>query len=134
MKTKIASALVLAALALPGAAAAQDVPVARATLGKSQITLHKQAFLTPEELATLEIVLKNEQALSLFVPNNTGFAALAVSPEDGFIRGGQPVASAVALAELPDAVTAATEAIKACDQIKKGKAPCVLVLEVAPAS
>lgn len=114
--------------ALPALAAPET-----ATLGGSQITLHPQPFLTDEELATLRLVLVNEQALMIFVPKTGGFAALAVSPDDGFIRGGKPVPSATALAELPDAASAAAEAVKACDAARKGKAPCVLVLEVAPA-
>lgn len=123
-----AVAVVLAA----GAVQAADVPVETAVLGKSQVTLYLHDFLTEEEMATLRLVLSNEQALQIFVPDNKGFAAMAASPADGFIRGGQPVPSAVALAGLPDAATAEAEALKACEAAKTGRAACVTVLKVTP--
>lgn len=115
------------------AAAAQDVPVETATLGKAAITLHIHPFLKEDELATLRLVATNEQALALFVPSQKGFSAMALSPDDGLIRDGQPVPSAIALADLPDAETARLRAAEACDKARSGKAPCVVVLEVAPA-
>lgn len=125
-------ALGVAVMALAGMAPAGDVPFETATLGKSEVTLHLHGFLTEEELAMLRLVMTNEQALAIFVPGKAGFAALAVSPDDGFVRNGQPVASAVALADLPDAATAEAEALKACGAAKKGKADCVVVLTVTP--
>ncbi len=116
------------------AAAAQTVSVERAVLGTSGITLHQHSFLTEEEVTTLRFVMTNEQALALFVPRKGGFAALAVSPDDGFIRAGTPVRSAVAVGDLPDAAAARASAIKACDAAKTGGAGCVIVLEIAPAS
>jgi hypothetical protein len=104
-----------------------------AVLGDASVTVHLQPFLTEEELATLRLVQTNDQALALFVPNRSGFAAIAASPEDGFIRDGAPVVSAKALAELPDAQTAADNAIAACNEARIGKSECVVVLEVAPA-
>ncbi|WP_431300084.1 hypothetical protein [Tabrizicola sp. BL-A-41-H6] len=112
---------------------AQTVPVETSTLGSSAITLHLHPFLTEEELATLRLVMTNEQALSLFVPGKLGHAALAVSPDDGFIRVGAPMGSATAVADLPDAAAAATAALAGCDAAKEGKLPCVVVLEIAPA-
>ena len=112
---------------------ADEVPVETATLGASAITLHLHPFLTEEETATLRLVAVNEQALSLFVPGNAGFAALAVSPKDGFIRDGALVVSAVALAGLPDQATASLKAVEACNAAKTGAADCVTVLEIAPA-
>ena len=76
-----------------------------------------------DELMALRLVMTNEDALALFVPKSGGFAALAMSPDDGFIRDGAPAKSAVALADLPDAGTAAAEAAKACDGLRKGKCP-----------
>jgi hypothetical protein len=104
-----------------------------ATLGASVVTLYVHDFLTPEELTTLRLVATNDQALRLFVPNRKGYAAIAVSPEDGFIRDGAPVASAKALAELADAKAADKAALDACNAARQGKADCVVVLEVAPA-
>lgn len=118
---------------LPLPSFAQAAPVEEAQLGKAFIRLHVQPFLTPEEVSTLRLVMTNEQALSLFVPNSAGHAALAVSPVDGFIRDGKPVASAIAIAELPDPAAAAQAALSACDAARTGRTPCVLVLEVAPA-
>jgi hypothetical protein len=112
---------------------AQTVPVETSTLGTSAITLHLHPFLTEEELTTLRLVMTNEQALAIFVPGTLGHAALAVSPDDGFIRVGAPMGSATAVADLPDAEAAATAALAGCDAAKQGEAPCVLVLEIAPA-
>ena len=115
-----------------GMAMAQDVPVETAKLNGATVTLHVQPFLDATELATLRLVMTNAQALALFLPDNQGFAAIAVAPDEGFIRGGAPVASAVALGGLPDAQTAAAQALAQCDANRKGGAACVLVLEVAP--
>jgi hypothetical protein len=116
------------------AAGAETVPVERAVLGASSVALHVHPFLTEDEITTLRFVLTNEQALALFVPRKGGFAALAVSPDDGFIREGAPVKSAVAVGDLPDAGAAGAAALKACEATKKGAAACVIVLEIAPAS
>jgi len=131
----IAGALAAVATAvLPFAGAhAQSVPVEASTIGGSAVSLHVHPFLTEEELATLRLVASNDQALSLFVTSRTGHAALAVSPEEGFVRDGAPVPSAVALGDLPDAAAARTAALAACDAARKAAAPCVVVLEVAPA-
>lgn len=120
---------------LAGAAHSQTAPVETAKLGKSQVTLTAHSFLTPEELQTLRLVMTNKQALSVFLPGKpANFSALAVSPSEGFIRGGKPVASATAVADLPDAATAQMNAIQGCDKARaKASAPCVVVLEVGPA-
>lgn len=128
--------LVMAAVfagALGQAAVAEGVPVEEAVQGKAQVRLYLHPFLAADELATLRLVMTNEQALALFVPNATGFAALAAAPAEGVIREGKPVASAIALADLPDAASAAKAATAACDQAKAGGDPCVVVLEIAPA-
>ena len=70
----------------------------------------------------------------IFVPEGGGHAAMAMAPDDGFIRDGAAVKSAVALAGLPDAATAGAEAVKACEALRKGTAACVVVLEIAPKS
>lgn len=128
-----------AALAVLAGAVHAEGKTEEAVLHEARITLHMQDFLTAEEQATLRLVLTNEQALALFVPGALdgagvkGHAALAMSPDEGFIRDGKPVASATALAELPDAKTAASAATGACDKAKaKEAALCVVVLEVAP--
>lgn len=134
MFKSLSVAAVLGLTALP--VLAQDVPVETAKLGKSNVTLHVQPFLTEEELATLRLVMTNKDALAVFVPGKPGsFAALAMSPDEGFIRDGQPVGSAMALADFKDAAAAATEAMAACDAARKpkSKASCVVVLEVGPA-
>ena len=118
--------------ACAGLAQAQTVPVETGVNGGSAVSLYLHPFLTPEELATLRLVASNDQALSLFVTSRTGHAALAVSPDDGFVRDGRPVASAVALGDLADPDAARSAALAACDTARKGVAPCVVVLEVAP--
>lgn len=103
------------------------------TLGTSQVTLYPQPFLDETELSTLRLVASNKEALALFVPSSKGYAALALSPEDGFLNEGAPAASAVAIADLPDAASASAAALKGCDEKRIGKSPCVIVLEVGPA-
>ncbi len=120
---------------LPGPSAAGNVPVESQVLGQSKVTLHVYPFLDPTELATLRLVMTSPPALALFLPKGTtaGYAAIAVAPGEGFLRGGKPVPSAVALGGLRDAATAATQATRACDARRKpGGAACVVVLEVAP--
>lgn len=116
------------------AAQAQEVPVETGALAGSAITLHVQPFLTPEELTTLRLVMTNEQALAIFVPDAAkGFAAMAAAPDEGFIREGKPVASAVAIAGLASAEEARDAALKGCEAARKEGAACVTVLEIAPA-
>lgn len=117
-----------------GIAAAQDVLTEVATLGGSTVTLHVHGFLSEQELATLRVIGTNEEALKLFVVSDKGHAAIAVSPEDGFIRDGAPVASAIAVADLPDTETAKADALAACDAARNGASPCVILLQVSPAS
>lgn len=115
------------------ALAQSDVAVETGLNDGSAVRLYLHPFLTAEELATLRLVASNDQALSLFVTSRTGHAALAVSPEEGFVRDGKPVASAVALGNLPDGAAARTAALSACDKARTAASPCVVVLEVAPA-
>jgi hypothetical protein len=127
-------ACMIAVLGLGAAAQAQTpaVPVEVSTNAGSAVTLHLHPFLAADELATLRVVATNDQALSLFVASRTGHAALAVSPDEGFIRDGALVPSATALTDLPDADAARTAALAACDAARKAATPCVVVLEVSP--
>ena len=130
---KYVGAGVALGLGLATAGMAQAVKTEVAELGASRITLHLQPFLTEAELATLRVVMTNPDALAIFVPDaSKGFAALAVSPDDGFLPAGAPAASAQAIAGLPDQATAAKDALAACDKLRKGATACVLVLEIAP--
>ena len=130
---KYIGAGVVVALGLATAGAAEAVKTETGALGASSITLHLQPFLTETELATLRVVMTNPDALAIFVPDTSkGFAALAVSPDDGFLPAGAPAASAQAIGGLPDAASAAIDALAACDKLRKGDAACVLVLEIAP--
>lgn len=128
MRVLVVSALALFA-GIP--AMAEDVPVETMELGKSAVTLHVHSFLTEEELKTLRLVGSNKDALALFVPEGGGHAAIAVAPEEGFVRNGVPVASAVAVAKLPDAETAQKDALAGCDAARTTESVCVVVLEVA---
>lgn len=125
--------LVSAGFGVAQGAFAEAVPVEEAALGASTVRLYAHQFLQPDELATLRLVMTNEQALALFVPDASGFAALAASPGEGVIREGVPVASAVALAQMPDAAAAAKAATAACDAARTSEEACVVVLEIAPA-
>ena len=88
-----------AGIALAGAVQAGVVPSETARLGNAEITLKLYDFLTPEELTTLRLVMTNQQALEIFLPSGQGgHAALAVSPDAGFIREGKAGAAAGAVA------------------------------------
>jgi hypothetical protein len=124
-------ALAASLFALP--ALAQDaVPAEVGTLDGATVTVHLHPFLSEQEVELLRLVATNPDALAVFVPDRNGFAAMAVSPDDGFVRDGVPVASAVALSAMPDAATAAAEAIAACEAKRSGAAPCVVVLDISP--
>jgi hypothetical protein len=127
--------LLIAAFALfaTAAHAEEPTPTEVTTLGASTVTLTLWGFLSEEELTVLRLVATDANALALFVPDAAGFSALAASPDEGFIRGGVPVASAIALSGLPDAETARAAALADCAAKKVGAADCVVVLEVAPA-
>lgn len=129
MKALAATVLGMAVLAAP--LAAQEAEVTR--MGGQQVTLHPHTFLNDEELATLRLVSSNEQALALFVARPGRYSAIAVAPGEGFIRAGQPVKSATAISDLPDAETARADALAACNAAKAKGPDCVVVLEVAPA-
>ena len=131
MKRFVVAALGVAVLA--GPLVAQEVETEVKRLGNQQVTLHLHPFLTDEELTTLRLVATNEQALSLFVTRPGRHSAVAVAPAEGFIRAGQPVASATALSDLPNAQTARADAMATCTAAKAKGPDCVVVLEVAPA-
>jgi hypothetical protein len=132
LENTMRTALFAAGLALLISPAFADVAVEKSVNGESSVTLHVQPFLDATELATLRLVATNKDALALFVPSSKGYAALAAAPEEGFVRNGAPVASAVALSDLPDAATASAEALKACNAARTSGADCVLLLEVGP--
>lgn len=125
----------LAGLLLAGLATfagAQEVRGVTHTLGAQRVTVYDHDFLSAEEKATLQLVAGNEQALALFVTKPGRHAAMAVAPGDGFIRGGQPVASAVALSDFEDQASARKAVLEACNKAKASRRDCLLVLEVAP--
>ncbi|RRH77304.1 hypothetical protein [Falsigemmobacter faecalis] len=113
---------------------AQEVRGKAYRLGAQTVTVYDHAFLSDEEKTTLQMVATNEQALALFVTKPGRYSAMAVSPDDGFIRGGQPAASAAALSDLETRDAARAAALRECNAARKGKKDCLLVLEVAPSS
>lgn len=123
--------LVLAGILAAGMAPAQEVEVETAELDGTLITLHLHPFLKEDEVAMLRMVAASKEALSLFVPEGEGFAALAVSPREGFIRDGVPVPSAQALGGAETAILAAEGAEAECTRLKKRGPDCVTILEVA---
>lgn len=126
------SVAVVAALASVTAASAQQAGSEQYRMDGLEVTVVTHAFLTEEELMTLRLVGQNRDALSLFVPEGDGFAALAVAPSEGFVRAGEPVPSAIAMAGLPDLHSARDSALEACNAARQGGAECQIVLEVAP--
>ena len=123
--------LTLVAIAFAAPVAAQ-VQTESFTQGQTAITLHLHPFLTEEETTILRVVGESPDALALFIPAGSGFGALALAPEDGFIRDGLPVDSAAAVAELPDLAQARDAALAQCNSARSGGAACVVVLEIAP--
>jgi hypothetical protein len=117
---------------LPAAALAQAVPTESSRLAGQQVTLHLHPFLTDEDLGLLRLVATNEQALGLFITAGGRHAAIAVAPADGFVRGGQPPATATAMSDLRTAADARTAALEGCERARRQGPACVVVLEVAP--
>lgn len=133
------AALAVAGMLVAARVAAQEateVPVETAELGDNVVTLHLYPFLTEEEVTLLRLVTTNADALALFVPEQGGFAAMAVSPVEGVVREGVPVPSAIAVGQLPDAETARADATGKCnaarEKQRKRDPECVVVLEVMP--
>lgn len=126
--------VLLALILLTTPAFAQEVETSE--IGTSVVTLHLLPGLKEDELKTLRVVASNEQALALFVPDaGKGYAAIALSPSEGFLRDGAPVKSAAALAGFTDAASAQGAAVAACDKARaKSSDPCKVVLEIAPKS
>ncbi|WP_162300767.1 hypothetical protein [Alkalilacustris brevis] len=100
----------------------------------AEVTLHLHGFLTQEELLILrQIAASPEARLALLGETEDGHAAIALAPDEGFIRDGAPANSAAALSGLPDAAAAQAAAMAACEGARAGGgADCVVVLEVAP--
>ncbi len=121
----------LAMLAAGTAVAGEDPQVVAADIDGGTVTVFLQDFLTDEEAALLQLVLSNDEARALFIPEGKGSAAMAVAPKEGLIRKGAPVASAQAVAGLPDIGTARAQALAACNAARKRGPACVVVLEVA---
>jgi len=121
------------ALTLSTPALAQSVPTESNRLAGQQITLHLHPFLTADETAMLRLVASNEQALAVFITNAGRHSALAVAPAEGFVRSGQPVASAFAISDLMTPADARTGALEGCERARRAGPACVVVLEVAPA-
>ncbi|MCC5955576.1 MAG: hypothetical protein JJU07_05695 [Natronohydrobacter sp.] len=111
---------------------AQQSGAERYQLDGVEVTVVTHGFLSEDELMTLRLVGQNREALSIFIPEGSGFAALAVAPNEGFLRAGMPVDSASAISGLPDIGTARDAALDACNAARNGGPDCQIVLEVAP--
>lgn len=125
-------AMVLAAAAAVGPVQAQQVKTEAYVLDGMQITLHLHPFLSDEGLAMLRLVGRNRDALSLFVPEATRFAAMALAPQDGLVADGLLAESAVAVADLPSLAAARNAALEGCNAARKGGPRCVIALEISP--
>lgn len=119
-------------LALGGASMAVAQEVERNQLGNLNVDLHVHSFLSEEELMTLRIVTQSAETLAVLVPEGSTIAALAVAPDEGFIRDGMPVESATAIRDLPSLAQAREDAVQACNAARSGGAECVVILEVSP--
>lgn len=126
------SLVAIAAFGSVTAASAQQVGSEQYRMDGLEVTVVSHAFLTDEEMMTLRLVGQNRDALSLFVPEGDGYAALAVAPSEGFVRAGEAVPSAIAMAGLPDINSARASALEACNAARQSGAECQIVLEIAP--
>lgn len=124
--------LLAAAGLLSPVTALADAPVETFVQGGTTITLHLHPFLNDEEVTILRVVGENPDALSVFVGAAGGFGAMAIAPEEGFVRDGIPVDSAAAVAALPDLDQARAAALTQCNAARQGGSGCVVVLEIAP--
>ena len=124
-------ASVVATVAFAGASLAQQATVESYQLDGVEVQVIVHPFLTEEEVATLRLVGQNRDALGLFIAEGTGYSALAIAPDEGFIRNGVPIASAMALSGLETAEAARQAATQACDEARQGGQPCAIVLEVS---
>lgn len=122
----------LLAFGIPAGTMAQHSGAERYQLDGAEVTVLPHGFLSEEELLTLRLVGQNRDALMVFLPEGGGHAALAVAPDEGFVRAGMPVDSASAISGLPDIATAREAALDACNAARNGGAACQVVLEVAP--
>ncbi len=120
------------AMVLASGAPAQQIQSEQYQLDGVLVTILPHDFLSEEELMTLRLVGQNRDALSIFLPQGDGFAALAVAPNEGFVRAGQPVDSAHIMAGLPDVSAARAAALAECNGARSGGPACEIVLEVAP--
>lgn len=112
---------------------AETIPTEIFTLDTVTVTLTLHPFLTDEETTTLRFVGQSPDALALFLPAGTSsFGAIALAPADGFIRDGQPVDSASAVADLPDVAQARDAALMECNAARSGGPACVIALDIAP--
>ncbi len=101
-------------------------------IGGNTVTVHAYDFLTAQELDTLRLVGTDPEALALFMGDGPGHGAIAIAPEQGFIRDGMPAPGVAALAQLPHPQAARNAAIAMCEQERSGGPACVVVLELAP--
>lgn len=124
-------ALAVSPVASP-AAFAEQVAAEHFQLDGVSVTVLPHDFLSEEELLTLRLVGQNRDALAIFIPEGSGFAALAVAPGEGFVRAGMPVDSASAISGLPDLGAARDSALAECNAARNGGPACEIVLEVAP--
>ena len=128
---KTALAITMTTL-LATAAQAQQTMVETYHQDGAEVRVVLHPFLTDEETMTLRLVGQTPEALALFVSEGPGFSAMAVAPEEGLVRDGAPVASAIALSGVESADTARQAATEACDAARSTNTPCAVVLEVAP--
>ena len=124
----------MALVAVCAAGAAQAGTVESAILDGRKITVTLHEFMSSEESQTLRLAMSNKDVLAVFLAGQEGHGALAISPDEGFIRNGQIVTSAVAMAGLPDIGAARAAALQGCEAKRKGPSDCVVVLEISPAS
>lgn len=126
--------ILVAAGILAGAAgaSAQQAASERYQLDGIDVTVVAHEFLTEEEVLTLRLVGQNRDALSLFLPEGEDYLALAVAPAEGFMRAGEPVASATAISGLADMDSTRASALELCNDARNGGSECQIVLEIAP--
>ena len=132
MARRITLALALALALTAPVAVAQAVETETLDPGNATVTLTLHPFLAKDEVDMLRNIGSTPGAIEMMVGDTKNFGAIAASPDEGFLRDGLPVASAVAVAQKPDAQSARAAAVAECQAVAKSRKPCVPILEIAP--
>jgi hypothetical protein len=114
-----------------GAAQADLPPVQAGDFPDVTVAIWTYLSLSDEEIGLLNSFLDQPAALQGWLPL-TGHGALAFAPDEGLLRQGARVPSAVAVGGMASREAASAAALAGCDALRQSAQPCLVVLQVAP--